>query len=61
MRELHHIVTEYGNMQKKIHPSLLGLRGYSYQLEKEKITRIAWIMDRKSGDLVDMIKNTGIF
>jgi hypothetical protein len=27
----------------------------------EEIIRLAWIMDKKSGDLVDMINSTGEF
>ncbi len=61
MDELREIITEYEKMSKKNHPNLLALRGYSYLQVNGEIRRIAWIMDRKSGDLVDMINGTGIF
>ncbi len=48
-------------MQKKKHPNLLALKGYSYLQLNEEIIRLAWIMDKKSGDLVDMINSTGEF
>ena len=61
MNELKEIITEYEKMSKKNHPNLLALRGYSYLQVNGEIRRIAWIMDIKSGDLVDMINGTGIF
>ena len=61
MKELKEIIAEYEKMSKKNHPNLLALRGYSYLQVNGEIRRIAWIMDRKSGDLVDMINSTGIF
>ncbi len=61
MNELREIITEYEKMSKKNHPNLLALRGYSYLQVNGEIKRIAWIMDKKSGDLVDMINGTGIF
>ncbi len=61
MNELREIITEYEKMSKKNHPNLLALKGYSYLQVNREIRRIAWIMDKKSGDLVDMINGTGIF
>ena len=61
MNELKEIITEYQKMSNKNHPNLLALRGYSYLQVNGEIRRIALIMDRKSGDLVNMISGTGIF
>ena len=61
MDDLKKIISEYEKMSKKIHPNLLALRGYSYLQEGGDIRRLAWIMDRKTGDLVDVINNSGPF
>ncbi len=61
MIELREIITEYEKMSKKKHPNLLALKGYSYLQSNGEIRRLAWILDKKSGDLVDMINSTGDF
>jgi hypothetical protein len=48
-------------MSNKNHPNLLALKGYSYYEENGVIKLLAWITERKSGDLVDMINSKGIF
>ncbi len=61
MFELKDIINEYEKMSKKNHPNLLAIRGYSYLQSDGEIKKLAWIMDKKSGDLLDIINNTGKF
>ncbi len=61
MKELKEIIIQYQKMSNKNHPNLLALKGYSYYEENGVIKLLAWITERKSGDLVDMINSKGIF